>query len=624
MKTIITHKLPLLISLLFFVQQLHAQNADSVWIKQNYVKKEQYITMRDGVRLYTVIYAPVDAKEKHPFLMLRTPYSAGPYGNSWIPFWNNYLKAYLKEGYCFVVQDVRGKFLSEGTFVDIRPFNPNKKTKNDIDEASDTYDTIDWLLTNIPNNNNKVGVLGTSYPGFYAAMAALSGHPAIKAVSPQAPVTDWFMGDDFHHNGAFFVSDGFGFFVGGGFGAPRPKPSTAGGKGVAQKERNSYTYYLKTGTLPNLTKLAGDSIRFWTNFIDHPNYDSWWQARNDRQYTNRILPGIATLVVGGTFDAEDAFGSWNLYRAIESKAKNNNKLVMGPWYHGQWGSDNDHGNRLGNIKFGSNTGDYYKQSIEIPFFNYYLKGKGNINTLPEATIFFTGENKWRNFTKWPAANQKPVSLYLSNNHELKYTVPVTGYDEYISDPANPVPYTAGVHKGRTKEYMIDDQRFAAARNDVLVYETPALDKDITLGGPLTADLWTSISTTDADFVIKLIDVFPDNNADTIMNNYQMMVRGDIMRGRYRKSFTYPQAFKPGEVSNVKFTTNDVAHTFKKGHRIMVQVQSSWFPLVDRNPQQFVNIYKADDKDFIKSDIRIWHNKTYPSRVILPVIPSAGN
>lgn len=611
---------------LFLAVSLHAQNVDSAWVKQHYVKKEQYISMRDGIRLFTVTYIPTDVNEKHPFLMLRTPYSVAPYGkNNWLPFWATYFKQYLKQGYCIVMQDVRGKYMSEGSFVDIRPFNPNKKTNKDIDEASDTYDTINWLLKNVANNNGKVGVLGTSYPGFYAAMAALSGHPALKAVSPQAPVTDWFMGDDFHHNGAFFLQDAFGFYVDGGFGAPRHQPGTVSGKGIGLKEKDSYAYYLKKGALPNFTALSGDSIAFWNDVMAHPNFDNWWKARNDRQYVNRINPGTATLVVGGLFDAEDAYGSWNLYKAIEAKAKNNNKLVMGPWYHGQWGSNSNHGDHLGAIKFESNTADYYKENIELPFFNYYLKGKGNIKALAEATVFFSGENKWHRFKQWPSADKKPVSLYLNSGHTLKFKAATADYDQYTSDPANPVPYTAGVHSDRTKEYMVDDQRFAASRKDVLVYEGPVLDADFTLGGPLTVDLWTSITTTDADFVVKLIDVYPrDNKADPAMNNYQMMVRGDIFRGRFRKSFSKPEAFIPGKVTEVKFNTNDVAHTFKKGHRIMVQVQSSWFPLVDRNPQQFVNIYKANDKDFVKSTIRIWHSKVYPSRIILPVIPSPIN
>jgi putative CocE/NonD family hydrolase len=608
---------------LFFIAGLQAQNINLAWLKQHYVKKEQYIPMRDGVRLYTITYYPIDSTEKHPILIGRTPYSAAPYGDGWMSFGSTYLKEYIKEGYCIVLQDVRGKFMSEGEFVNIRPFNPNKKTSKDIDEASDTYDTIDWLIKNVPNNNGKVGVFGTSYPGFYAAMAALSGHPALKAVSPQAPVTDWFMGDDLHHNGAFFLMDGFGFYVGFAFGAPRPKPTTQWSKFLNQPDKDSYAYYLKMGALPNLTKLTGDSIKFWNELMEHPNLDSWWRPRNDRQYVSRINPGTATLIVGGLFDAEDGYGTWNLYRAIEARAKNNNKLVIGPWYHGQWGSSNA-GNHLGSVKFGSNTANFYKQNLEIPFFNYYLKGKGNMDTLAEATIFFTGENKWRRFNKWPSAGLKPTSIYLNTNHTLKFITSAVGYDEYVSDPANPVPYNAGVHKERTTEYMVDDQRFASKRKDVLVYKTPVLDKDITLGGPVIADLWTSISTTDADFVVKLIDVFPDGNVDTVMNNYQMLVRGDVFRGRFRKSFSKPEAFIPGKTSEVKFTTTDIAHTFKKGHRIMVQVQSSWFPLVDRNPQQFVNIYKASDKDFIKSTIKIWHSKAYPSRVILPVIPTSGN
>jgi putative CocE/NonD family hydrolase len=614
-------KIRLLIILQFlFVLTLHAQNADSVWFKTHYAKKEQYITMRDGVRLFTVTYSSLDSTPKHPILLIRSPYSSAPYGAEWIPFYKiPYWLGYLKEGYSIVMQDVRGKFKSEGEFVNIRPFNPNKKTNKDIDEASDSYDTIDWLVKNVPYNNGKVGALGTSYPGFYAAMTALSGHPALKAVSPQAPVTDWFMGDDLHHNGAFFLMDGFGFYDEFAFGAPRPQPTTKWAKGFVQPDKDSYAWFLKTGALPNFTRLTGDSIAFWKDLMSHPNLDSWWKARNDRQYAAHVSPGTATLIVGGLFDAEDGFGTWNLYRAIEAGAKNNNRLVIGPWYHGQWSSGK--GDHLGAVKFGSNTGNFYTQQIEKPFFDYYLLGKGNMDTLAEATVFFTGENKWHRFKQWPSVNEKPANLYLAANHSLKFSAPqtTTGFDKYTSDPANPVPYNAGLHQERTREYMVDDQRFANKRQDVLTYETPVLDKDVTLGGPLTADLWVALSTTDADFVVKLIDVFPETEADTTMHGYQMLVRGDVFRGRFRNSFTNPEAFVPGKPSEIKYTMPDVAHTFKKGHKIMVQVQSSWFPLVDRNPQQFVDIYKANDADFVKSQIKILHNKAYPSKIVLPVL-----
>jgi putative CocE/NonD family hydrolase len=607
---------------------------DSLWLRGHYQKLEQSIPMRDGIRLFTAIYTPRDTTHGHPILLMRTPYSCSPYGTEdwWPALWLSYFKHYVRKGYCLVLQDVRGRYESEGSFVDVRPFIADKKTPQDIDEASDTYDTIDWLLKNNPGNNGRVGVMGISYPGFYAAMAALSNHPALKAVSPQAPVTDWFAGDDLHHNGAFFLQDAFAFFVLNGFGDPRPTPTLYPGRGMDQTDDDSYRYFLGIGALPNFTRLTGDTVAFWRSLMDHPDYDAWWQARNDRQFMSRINPETATLIVGGLFDAEDCYGAWRLYQAIGQMAHNDNKLVMGPWYHGQW-SGSTSGSQLGDLNFGSNTGDWYKEHIEIPFFDSHLVTGGK-DDLPKATVFFTGENRWKKFTQWPP-DSKTSTLYLDSAHLLSTTAPIAGADSYRSDPADPVPYTKGKHATRTREYMDGDQRFAAARKDVLVYQTPALTRDLTVAGPFTADLWVSISTTDADFVVKLIDVFPGDqpdaaprrprltadlpDRDSALAGYQMLVRGDIFRGRYRNSLSAPVPFVPGQPTEVKFDLNDIAHTFRKGHRIMVQVQSSWFPLADRNPQQFVNIYQAKDADFIPADISVWHDAAHPSRILLPVL-----
>lgn len=600
-----------------------AQNADSLWVVNNYTKKEVMVPMRDGVKLFTTLYIPKDVSEKHPILITRTPYSCAPYGESnFTAIWNSARKYYFKENYIYVIQDVRGRWMSEGVFEDVRPYQPAKKG-NTIDEASDAYDAIDWLVKNAPNNNGNVGVFGTSYPGFYANMAAHSNHPALKAASPQAPVSEWFLGDDFHHNGAFMLLDAFGFYS--GFGKPRPKPTTVGPKGFDFPTKDNYGFYLQTGALTNFTKLMGDSILFWKDLMNHPNYDAFWKARNARSNVQDINKDVATLIVGGLFDAEDCYGAWNLYRAIESKAKNNNKLVMGPWYHGQWGSKD--GTSLGNVEFGSNTSDWYQKNIELPFFNYYLKNKGSIDQIKEANIFVTGANEWKQFAKWPAENMKMVTYSLGSNGSFKVaansasTVSPKAYDEYISDPAKPVPYVPEIHNGRTREYMTDDQRFAARRPDVLVYQTEVLDKDITLAGPIVADLMASTSGTDADFIVKVIDVFPDNFENTKptnhqMNGYQMLVRGEVMRGKFRNSFENPEAFVPNKPTQVKFTLPDIAHDFKKGHRIMIQIQSSWFPLVDRNPQKFININTAKDSDFQKAAIRIYQNA---STIQLPVL-----
>lgn len=609
---------------------LSAQNADSSWTREHYYKIERMIPMRDGIRLFSAFYIPRDSAERHPILFIRTPYTCSPYGeDKFNPrIYESYWINYLKEGYIIAVQDVRGKWMSEGEFVDVRPFNPAKKG-TEIDEASDTYDAIDWMVKNIPGNNNRVGVMGISYPGFYATMAALSAHPALKAVSPQAPVTDWFQGDDFHHNGAFFIMDCFSFYS--GFGLPRPKPTTQWSPGYRIPSQDNYDFYLKTGAVKNFSKIMGDSIAFWKDLMAHPDYDAWWRARNPRNFVSDIKP--AMLEVGGLFDAEDCFGAWNLYKAIEAKSRNtDNRLVMGPWIHGGWGGRGD-GSYLGNVRFGEKTAEYYQQNIEIPFFNFYLKLKGTVRDIAEANVFFTGENQWRKLPVWPPANMVARDIYLEEKGMLSWNRPggSNRFTEYISDPAHPVPYTEDVHLGRTREYMDDDQRFASRRPDVLTFTSNVLEDDLSLGGPLVAKLKVSLSTTDADFVVKLIDVFPDefkydekeygkgSGKDYPMGGYQMLVRGEIMRGKYRNSFEKPEAFVPGAISDVTFTLPDIAHTFKKGHKLMVQIQSSWFPLADRNPQKFTNIYTCDDSDFQRSTIRIYHDGVNVSSIQLPIL-----
>jgi putative CocE/NonD family hydrolase len=615
--------------LLLLAADLAAQPIDSAWVAGNYAKQEVQIPMRDGINLFTTIYAPIDNGEKHPILMVRTPYSVAPYGKGFSPRlyttnWSNY----VKENYIIVMQDVRGCYMSEGQFVDVRPFIADKKKKTDTDEASDAYDAIDWLVKNVQNNNGKVGSFGISYPGFYSTMTALSNHPALKAVSPQAPVTEWFIGDDFHHNGAFALMDGFGFYS--GFGKPRPKPTTKGRPGFTIPGKDNYDFFLKQGAINNFTKILGDSITFWKDMMAHPNYDDWWKARDARRACKNIKPAI--MVVGGTFDAEDCFGAWNLYKAIEKQNPGaSNKLVMGPWFHGGW--HRGEGSSLGNVRFGSKTSTYYQDDIELVFFNYYLKGKGDPSQIAEATVFFTGENKWRTFESWPSANTTSTPIFLKENQKLSFEKPAgkNAASKYTSDPAKPVPYTEDVHPNRTREYMSDDQRFAARRPDVLVYETEILTADLTLAGPVVADLKVSLSTTDADFVVKVIDVFPDNfkydenycckgiKNETEMAGYQMLVRGEIFRGRYRNSFEKPEKFEPNKIETVKFTLPDVAHTFQAGHKLMIQIQSSWFPIFDRNPQQFVDIYHCEDKDFVPCEIKVYHQEGAASSILLPVL-----
>ena len=605
-------------------EKVKETEADSVWVVNNYYKLERSIAMRDGVKLFTSIYIPKDSSQKHPIMFMRTPYSCAPYGEGkFRPFWSRNTKCYLKEKYIMVIQDVRGRYMSEGVFEDIRPYIENKKTATDIDEASDTYDAIDWMVKNIPTNNGKVGVSGISYPGFYSTMAALCGHPALKAVSPQAPVTDWFIGDDVHHNGAFFLLDTYGFDY--AFGRPRPKPTTLEAEDFKFANADNYDFFLKAATLKNLTKkYMGDTMKFWNQEMNHPNYDTFWKSHTITSHLKNIKPAI--LTTGGLFDAEDCWGAWNTYKEIEKQSPNTiNKIVMGPWFHGGWAKSD--GSHLGNIQFGKGVSDYYYNNIELRFFNTYLKGEVNVMALPEANIFISGENKWTTFKEWPPKNTETKAIYLNEKESLSFAKPTNtsiSFSEYISNPAKPVPYTEDVHLKRTREYMTDDQRFASRRNDVLTFKTDKLTDELTLTGPVIADLLVSISTTDADFVVKLIDVFPDTfsyaGKDKYpMGGYQMLVRGEVMRGKFRNSFEKPEGFTPEKITRVKFELPDVAHTFQKGHRMMIQIQSTWFPLVDRNPQQFVDIYHCDEKDFVKSTIRIYHDGKNASSILLPIL-----
>jgi len=599
---------------------------DSAWVYQNYSKREVMVPMRDGIKLHTTIYSPNDQGKKHPILMVRTPYSCAPYGEKNLSprLWKSYWIRYLKAGYILVIQDVRGRYMSEGVFEDVRPFNPIKKTKQDIDESSDTYDGIEWLLKNTPGNNGRVGVFGISYPGFYATMAALSYHPALKAVSPQAPVTDWFMGDDFHHNGAFAICDGFSFYS--SFGKPRPQPTTATAPGFKYPERDLYSFHLKMGALRNYIPFMQD-VKFWKDVYAHPDYDQWWKDRDARSGCSKIK--AAMLVTGGTFDAEDCYGAWNLYKAIESRNPGiQNSLVMGPWFHGGW--SRGEGSCLGAVRFGSKTSLYY-QDLEFSFFESHLQQDGQIK-LPEATVFFSGENSWRTFQQWPPQQSVATPFYFSEGQLLSTLSPtdVSSFSSYVSDPSKPVPFQDGIITERTREYMSDDQRFASKRTDVLYYQTPPLSESLVVGGEVTVELAVQLSSTDADFVVKIIDVFPDNfeydttccacsKKETVMGGYQMLVRGEIMRGRYRQGFDKPLPFKVGSTEFVSFKIPDIAHTFQRGHRLMIQIQSSWFPLFDRNPQKFVNIYSCAPEDFTKAEIKILHQQQAASRILLPVI-----
>ncbi len=595
---------------LFHLNAQRAGNAEAVkFIKDNYTKIERMIPMRDGVKLFTAIYIPKDSAEKYPFLLMRTPYSCRPYGEDNFSGRVGPSSFFSKEKYIFVSQDVRGRYMSEGEFQEMTPGIDIKKSNRDVDESSDTYDTIDWLLKNISNNNGKAGIYGISYPGFYASAALPNAHPALVAASPQAPMSDEFEGDDANHRGAFFLMDNFSFMNFFDHARTQPwKQYPAINNNI--KIDDVYDFYLKAGPIKNLNTLYyHDSSKIWNQYLAHPVKDDFWQARNIRSHLKNIKPAV--LVVGGWYDAEDMFGALNTYDAIEKQSpNNNNRLIMGPWTHGAW--SRGEWSKFAGIDFGSNTSAYFQQ-LELAFFNFYLKGKGDF-TASEATIFVTGSNQWKSFAQWPPKAATPVKWFLNENHQLALApVATKGSDEYISDPADPVPYINKKASDRINEYMAADQTFASKRKDVLYYTSEVLDSDITLYGAITANLFVSMSGTDADFIVKVIDVLPDSS------NTQQLVRAEVLRGKFRKSFSKPEPFVPGVITPVKLQLNDVAHTFLKGHKMMIQVQSSWFPLVDRNPQKFINIPEANEADFQKASIRVYHDTKNASNIEVRVI-----
>ena len=611
---------------------LGAQGEDkerAAYIRASYSKFEYQIPMRDGVKLFACAYIPNELGDKTwPILLVRTPYSVGPYGLDRYKDKLGPSAEFEKEKFIFVFEDVRGRYMSEGEFVNMRPQNPGNGPK-DVDESTDTWDTIDWLVKNLPRNNGKAGQWGISYPGFYAAAGTIDAHPALKAVSPQAPIADWFW-DDMHRHGAFNLNLAFGFFS--GFGKKRPEPTTEDAEGFDWRSQDGYQFFLDLGSLANVEKdhFQGE-IPFWTDIATHPNYDEFWQSRNLLPHLRKIKP--ATMIVAGLFDMEDLYGPMKIYREIEkNNPGNNNVLVFGPWRHGGW--MRTEGDKLGHADFGFKTSKFYHDEVDLEFFKYYLKG-GPKPDQPEALVFETGANRWRSFDAWPPKEVKSRKLYFQDDGQLSFEAPKTaGEDVYPSDPVKPVPYTATIGTRWNPEYMTEDQRFAAWRPDVLVYKTEVLDNDLTLAGPLRADLWVKITGEDADFVVKLIDVFPGQDpaekdernppaekAEITINGQQMLIRGEVLRGRFRESYSSPKPFVPGEPTRISFELQDVFHTFQRGHRIMIQVQSSWFPLIDRNPQKWVpNIFEARDEDFVKAIHTVIHSPEKPSGVEVGVLP----
>ncbi|MDX2059667.1 MAG: CocE/NonD family hydrolase [Gemmatimonadales bacterium] len=592
-----------------------------VW--DRYTRTDVMIPMRDGARLFTTIYAPKDSARQYPILLTRTPYGTDTFLGSIGPD-----SAFEREGYVFVMQDVRGRYQSEGEFVNVRPFNPNK-TGTQFDEASDTYDTIDWLVRQVPRNNGRVGVWGISYLGFYSTMAALSGHPALKAVSPQAPVTDWFLGDDFHHNGAFFLADAFNFMA--AFGVPRPAPTRKREPPFNYGTPDGYRFFLNGGSIAELTaKHFGDRIPFWNEMLAHPTYDAFWKARTPLPHLRGIQPAV--LTVGSWFDAENTWGALQVYRTLERQNPgHSNALVMGPWYHGQWWFEE--GYQLGEVRWGSPTTRYYIDQILLPFFNHHLKGTGD-GRFPEAHVYESGTNRWRTFDTWPPAGTASRRLYLGAGGTISFDrapAPTDrGFDQYWSDPARPVPYLDKIttqRPGSAHEYMVWDQRFASTRPDVLVYQTEPLADDLTLAGPMQVSLSVATSGSDGDWIVKVIDVYPNDTPDPQPNptgvrlgGYQQLLRGDVMRARFRDGFERPKAMVPNQPATLRFELNDVLHTFRRGHRLMIQIQSSWFPLVDRNPQRFVDIYRATSRDFQPAWMRVYRDQRRPSFIDVGTLP----
>ncbi len=609
----------------------------------HYTKSEHQIPMRDGVHLFTQVFAPRDTSTSYPILLLRTPYSVRPYGPDTLPDASGSLESFARDGFIIVRQDVRGRYMSEGEFVNMRPHNPRKVSPTEIDESTDTYDTIDWLIRNVPNHNGRAGMWGISYPGFYASAGMIDAHPALKAVSPQAPIGDWFF-DDFYHHGAFFLPHFFNFFS--GFGKERPAPTTEGSRGFRHPTPDGYQFFLDMGSLKTIEeKYYKGQIAFWNDVVAHPSYDKFWQDRRILTHLKRVAPAVMT--VGGWYDAEDLYGALNTYRAVEEQNPGVfNVLVMGPWAHGGWSRGT--GESLGNINFGSPTSAHYRENIELPFFRRFLKDDVSEHTeVAEASVFETGENRWRRFDQWPPARAAQRELYIHAGGRLSFEKPSDGEgaaDEFISDPAKPVPYTEKFSTGMTREYMTDDQRFASRRADVLTYQTEPLTADLTLAGPVLAHLAVSITGTDADWVVKLIDVFPPDAPEPVspdqtpgrgrprreagwkpMSGYQMMARSEAFRGRYRTGYDKPTAFTPGKIEVVEVPLQDVLHTFKKDHRLMIQVQSTWFPLMDRNPQKYVdNIFLAQDSDFIRATHRVHRSASAPTFLRIRVLPAEAD
>ncbi len=616
---------PLIISILLWTPFSHVRAADkpdslAAYVKASYTKYEFNIPMRDGKTLFTQVFRPKDTSKTYPFLLNRTPYSVGPYGSDNYPPTLGPSEKFVREGYIFVRQDVRGRYLSQGDFVEMTPHLEKRQSATDVDESTDTFDTVEWLLKNVPGNTGKAGIYGISYPGFFSIASVLEAHPALVAASPQAPMMDLFKGDDAYHNGAFMLAANFGFYV---FFKVRDEvaPPRKGEGEFQFGTPDGYDFYLRMGPLVNGDeKYLKRKNHYWTDQVEHWAYDDWWKSRAVAPHIHNITPAL--LTVGGWFDAEDLQGPLRLFRTVnEQSPKTDNRIVMGPWVHGGWARSE--GDKLGDIQFSANTAEFFRDEIQFPFFEQTLKGKGDAN-LPKAYMFETGTNQWVKFDSWPPAKATTRSFYLAPGGRLALTASEKdAFSEYVSDPNKPVPFTTHISTSVPTDYMDADQRFAAQRPDVLVFETDPLNEDVVFAGPIQVNLRVSTSGTDSDFVVKLIDVYPNNYPDpdpnpkgVNMGGYQQLVRGEPFRGKFRKSFEKAVAFKPGVPDEVAFKMPDILHSFRRGHRIMIQIQSSWFPLTDRNPQRFGDIPNMRASDFQKATERVYGD----SHLTVTVLP----
>jgi putative CocE/NonD family hydrolase len=596
-------------------------------VKGHYAKHEYMVPMRDGVELFTIVYTPRDTTRAYPIMLFRTPYSIRPYEPDAYRAVLGPSPDFDRDGYVFVFQDVRGKFRSQGEFEVLRPFRREKRDSTHTDESSDTYDTIEWMLASIPRNNGRVGMWGVSYPGWQTVMGMIDAHPALRAASPQASPSDMFIGDDFHHNGAFRLMYAFSWLAGNA--RTRAAQSGAGSARFSYGTPDGYRFFMEAGAPARIDSLYfHGAVPAWNDFMRHPNYDEYWQAQNVLKDLDLVSPDLPILNVAGWFDAEDFYGPMSIYHTLERlHPRNRSVLAVGPWLHGGWNSMT--GDQLGHIRFGSPTSRHFQTQVQFPFFQCHLK---NLCTtpLPEATVFETGSNVWRTHDTWPPRATIPTKLYFHANSALSFEPPRTsGFDEYVHDPAKPVPFSAETRTTLGHLWMIEDQRFAATRPDVIIYESEPLAEDVTIAGPILANLYASTGGTDADWVVKLIDVLPGdtpnndpNPADVRMGHFQMLLAGEVFRAKYRESYETPVPLVPGQVTHIEFDLRDRYHTFRKGHRIMVQVQSSWFPAIDRNPGTFTDIYHAQPSDYRKTTQRVHRTPSQASHLLVQVVGTA--